>query len=91
MLMTTELGLIKKGLLISMLLLSVGVSMQAQSIAKEQMDERFNNGTKFPRGWFGEGWKIKDGKAKCKATEDSKNNGIPNSDNPNQNDNPIII
>ena len=32
----------KKKLLISMLLLFVGVSMQAQSVATEQMDERFN-------------------------------------------------
>ncbi len=67
----------KKGLLLSMLLLFVGVSMQAQSIANEQMDERFNDGTKFPLGWFGEGWKIKDGKAKAKATEDSGNSGFP--------------
>ena len=60
-----------------MLLLFVGVSMQAQSIANEQMDERFNDGTKFPFGWFGEGWKIDDGKAKAKATKDSGNNGFP--------------
>ena len=63
--------------------------MQAQSIAKEQMDERFNDGTKFPRGWFGEGWKVKDGKAKCKATEDS-NNGFSGGGgfNPSQSENP---
>ena len=59
-----------------MLLLFVGVSMQAQSIANEQMNERFNDGDKFPFGWFGEGWKIKDGKAKAKATEESDNNGF---------------
>ena len=59
-----------------MLLLFAGVSMQAQSIANEQMDERFNDGTKFPFGWFGEGWKITNGKAKAKATEDSGNNGF---------------
>ena len=72
-----------------MLLLFAGVSMQAQSIAKEQMDERFNDGTKFPLGWFGEGWKVKDGKAKCKATEDS-NSGFPGGGgfSPNQNENP---
>ena len=58
----------KKKLLISMLLLFVGVSMQAQSIANEKMDERFNNGTKFPIGWFGEGWKIGDGKARAQPT-----------------------
>ncbi|MBP3755927.1 MAG: hypothetical protein J6I61_01430 [Prevotella sp.] len=51
-------------------------SLQAQSIATEQMDERFNDGDKFPFGWFGEGWKVKDGKAKAKATEDSNNNGF---------------
>lgn len=38
----------KKKLFLSMLLLLAGVSMQAQSIANEQMDERFNDGTKFP-------------------------------------------
>lgn len=59
-----------------MLLLFVGVNMQAQSIATEQMDERFNDGDKFPFGWFGEGWTIDDGKAKAKATEDSDNNGF---------------
>lgn len=47
------------------------VTEEAQSIASEQMDECFNDGTKFPRGWFGEGWKIENGKAKAKATEDS--------------------
>ena len=35
-------------LLLSMLLLFVGVSIQAQSIATEQMDERFNDGDKSP-------------------------------------------
>lgn len=86
----------KKGLLFTLLLLFVGVSMQAQSIASGKMDERFNDGTTFPRGWFGEGWKIDDGKAKSKATEDSGNNGFPGmggggmpSTTPNtQNDNP---
>ena len=67
----------RKKLLFSMLLLFVGVSMQAQSIAAEQMDERFNDGTKMPYGWFAEGWKVDDGKAKAKATEDSGNNGMP--------------
>ena len=67
----------KKGLLLSMLILFIGVSMQAQSIAKEQMDEQFNEGPSFPLGWFGEGWTVKDGKAKCKATEDSENSGFP--------------
>ena len=53
------------------LLLLVGVNMQAQSVATEQMDERFNDGTKMPFGWFAEGWKIEDGKAKAEATDDS--------------------
>lgn len=66
----------KKNFLFSMLLLFVGVNIQAQPIATEQMDERFNDGTKFPFGWFGEGWTVKDGKAKAKATEDSGNNGF---------------
>ena len=80
----------KKCILLFMLLLFVGVTMQAQSIADEQMDERFNDGTEFPFGWFGEGWKIKDGKAKAKATEDSKNNGMPGAGgNPSTSDNPM--
>ena len=79
----------QRTLLISMLLLLMGVNMQAQSIASEQMNEEFNNGPKFPRGWFGEGWKIDDGKAKCKATEDSGNSGFPGGGfSPNQNENP---
>ena len=58
-----------KKLLLSMMLLFVGVSMQAQSIAAEQMDERFNDGTKLPYGWFAEGWEVKDGVAQKKASE----------------------
>ena len=61
----------KKVLLFSTLVLLVGINMQAQSIANEQMDERFNDGTKFPYGWFGEGWTVDDGKAKSKATDGS--------------------
>jgi len=69
--------MIKKDLFFSVLLLLIGVcSIQAQSIANEQMDERFNDGTKMTYGWFGEGWKVDDGKAKSKATEDS-GNGMP--------------
>ena len=74
-----------------MLLLLTGAGMRAQSIASEQMDERFNDGSKFPAGWFGEGWKVKDGKAKCKATEDSGNSGMPGMGggfNPSQSENP---
>ena len=59
-----------------MLLLFVGVSMQAQSVATEQMDERFNDGTKMPYGWFGEGWKVDDGKAKSEATDESSGMGF---------------
>ena len=58
-------------LLFSMLLLFMGVSMQAQSVAAKQMDERFNDGTKMPYGWFAEGWKVSDGKAKAEATDGS--------------------
>ena len=79
----------KKKLLFSMLLLFVGVSMQAQSIATEQMDERFNGGTKFPFGWFGEGWKIDNGKAKAKATKDSGNSGFPGMGAGSMGDNPM--
>lgn len=35
--------------------------MQAQAVSEEQMDERFNDGTKLPYGWFTEGWTVKDG------------------------------
>ncbi len=51
-----------------MLLLFVGVSVQAQSIAEEQMDERFNDGTKLPYGWFTEGWTVKDGAIQTEAS-----------------------
>lgn len=47
----------KRNLLFFMLLLFVGVSMRAQSVASEQMDERFND-NKLPYGWFTEGWKV---------------------------------
>lgn len=79
----------RKTLLLAMLLLFAGVSMQAQSAAAEQMDERFNDGTKMPYGWFAEGWKIDDGKAKAKATKESKRNGMPGSgNNPEQSTGP---
>ena len=61
----------KNKLLISVLLLFVGVGMKAQSVDEKQMDERFNDGTKMPYGWFAEGWKVDDGKAKAEATEES--------------------
>ena len=63
--------MMKKKILFSVLLLFMGVSMQAQSVAAEQMDERFNDGTKMPYGWFAEGWKVDDGKAKAQATDES--------------------
>ena len=58
----------KKKLLLSMLFLSVGVGMQAQSVAEEQMDERFNDETKLPYGWFTEGWTVKDGVIQTNAS-----------------------
>ena len=43
--------MVKKKLLLGMSLLFMGVGMQAQSIATEQMDERFNNDdNKIPFG-----------------------------------------
>ena len=70
-------------LLFSVLLLFVGVSAMAQSVATEQMDERFNDGTKVPLGWFAEGWKVSDGSAKADAVKDSGNKGFPGmGDNP---------
>ena len=44
--------------------------MQAQSVAAEQMDERFYD-DKMPYGWFAEGWKVDDGKVKAQATDGS--------------------
>ena len=80
----------RKILLFSLLLLFVGVSMRGQSVASEQMDERFNNGTDMPYGWFGEGWTVDKGVAKAKATEDSGNSFMPGSTgtNPGENNNP---
>ena len=39
------LTMMTKKLLFSMLLLFVGVNIQAQSVANKQMDEKFNDGT----------------------------------------------
>ena len=47
----------KRMMHLAMLLLFVGGSMQAQYIATEQMDERFND-NKLPYGWFTEGWAV---------------------------------
>lgn len=64
----------KKTMFLTMLLLLVGVSMQAQSVSNNQMDERFNN-KKLPYGWFTEGWEIDStGVAKKKAAEFDMNN-----------------
>ncbi len=56
-----------------MLLLFAGMSMQAQSVASEQMDEQFSDGSALPYGWFGEGWKMAkvddDGVVQSEATE----------------------
>ena len=62
-----------------MLLPFLGVGMRAQSAASGQMDERFNDGTKMPYGWFAEGWKVDDGVVKAKAVKDKENNGFPGS------------
>ena len=56
-----------KKLLFYMMLLFAGVSMQAQSVATEEMDERFNN-NELPYGWFTEGWTVKDGAIQTKAS-----------------------
>ena len=60
-------------LLLTMLLLLVGVSMQAQSISAAQMDERFND-NKLPYGWFAEGWIVKDNVAQKSKKDDSAQN-----------------
>ncbi len=62
----------KKKLLFSMLLLLVGVGMKAQSVAEEQMDERFDNKEKkLPYGWFTEGWVVKDSVVQTEASSGS--------------------
>jgi uncharacterized protein YegP (UPF0339 family) len=78
--------MMNKKLLFSMLLLFVGISMQAQSIAAEQMDERFND-NKLPYGWFAKDWKVDSTgvvkKAKTKeetAENDSTENQMPSFD-----------
>ena len=60
--------MMKTKLLFSVLLLLVGVNVQAQSISANQMDERFNDGSKLPYGWFADGWEVKDGVAQKKAS-----------------------
>ena len=60
--------IMRKKLLFSALLLFLGVSMHAQSVADETMDERFNDGTKLPYGWFTEGWTVKDGAIQTEAS-----------------------
>lgn len=63
--------IMRKTLLFSLLILFAGVNIWAQNVASEQMDERFNDGSDMPYGWFGEGWKVDDGVVKSKATKDS--------------------
>ena len=58
----------KKYLLVSMLLLLAGGTVQAQSVSVEQMDERFNDDTELPYGWFTEGWTVKDGVIQTEAS-----------------------
>lgn len=70
--------------LLTLLLLLIGVNVQAQSSSEEQMDERFNN-KKLPYGWFAEGWKVDStGVAKKgspdKAENDSTSTGMPEFD-----------
>ena len=67
----------------TMLLLLVGISMQAQSVSSSQMDERFND-NKLPYGWFAKDWKVDSTgvakKAKSqeeKAENDSTQNQTP--------------
>ncbi len=47
----------KRTTFLTVLLLFAGVSMRAQSVATEQMDERFND-EQLPYGWFTEGWTV---------------------------------
>ena len=52
-----------------MLLLLGGVNIQAQSIAAEQMDERFNNeDNKIPFGWYAKGWSVEKGLISSKSS-----------------------
>ena len=62
----------KQKLLISLLLLFVGIGVQAQSVVTEQMDERFDNKeAKLPYGWFTEGWVVKDSVIQTEASSGS--------------------
>lgn len=46
--------------------------MKAQSVAEEQMDERFDNKEKkLPYGWFTEGWVVKDSVVQTEASSGS--------------------
>ena len=51
----------RKSLISTALLLMGVMQTNAQSISTEQMDERFNDGTNMPLGWFAEGWSVKEG------------------------------
>ena len=65
----------KRGFLLSIILSLVGVSMQAQSVAAEQMNECFNDSTKLPYGWFTEGWTMKDGAIQTAASSSQSTGG----------------
>lgn len=61
-----------KSFTLTMLLLFMGMGhIAAQSVSAEQMDERFNDGTKLPYGWFTEGWSVKDGVIQTKSSSSS--------------------
>ena len=86
----------KKGILLTMLLLLIGVSSKAQSISINQMDERFND-NKLPYGWFTEGWKVdstgvvkKGGGFDLSELLGSLGNNQPEEDNPEEIYNQII-
>ena len=65
----------RKSTFLTVLLLFAGLNMQAQSVAAEQMDERFND-NKLPYGWFAEGWVVKDNVAqKGSATNENDSTG----------------
>lgn len=81
----------KKGILLTMLLMLIGVSSKAQSISINQMDERFND-NKLPYGWFTEGWKVdstgvvkKGGGFDLSELLGSLGNNQPEEDNPEEN------
>ena len=59
--------MVKKYLLTMIALLCMLGGANAQNVAEEQMDERFNDGG-LPYGWFTEGWEVKDGVIQSKSS-----------------------